>query len=142
VLAGGWRPSFTGRIKYVGEVDGKEKAELLAGARCLWMPALWDEPFGLTTIEALFSGTPVLGTRRGALPELLTDEVGAQCDTLDQMVEAARTIHTRSPARCRAHAEAYFTHVAMAREYLRTYEHLIATGALPPGRATPFAPAV
>ncbi|MGH2667590.1 MAG: glycosyltransferase, partial [bacterium] len=68
ILAGGWRPSFTGAITYVGEVDGNRKAVLLARARCLWMPALWDEPFGLPTIEALLSGTPVLGTRRGALP--------------------------------------------------------------------------
>jgi len=44
------------------------------------MPALWDEPFGLTTIEALFSGTPVLGTRRGAHRSDQA-EVGALCDT-------------------------------------------------------------
>jgi hypothetical protein len=140
ILAGGWRPSFTGRIKYVGEVDGKEKAELLAGARCLWMPALWDEPFGLTTIEALFSGTPVLGTRRGALPEVLTPEVGALCDTLDEMIEASRDIHTRVPAVCRAHAERYFTHRVMAEEYLRVYRHLRETTVLPAGRPTPQAP--
>src|SRR3989475_4925046 len=76
IVAGGWRPSFTGSIKYVGEVDGATKAALLARARCLWNPAEWDEPFGLVTIEALLSGTPVLGTRRGALPELITPQVG------------------------------------------------------------------
>ncbi len=140
ILAGGWRPSFTGKIKYVGEVDGKEKAELLASARCLWMPALWDEPFGLTTIEALFSGTPVLGTRRGALPELLTPEVGALCDTLDDMIEASHTIHTRSPAACRAHAERYFTNLVMAEAYVGMYQQLRKTGALPPGEPTPYAP--
>ncbi|PYP72219.1 MAG: hypothetical protein DMD41_09580 [Gemmatimonadetes bacterium] len=140
ILAGGWRPSFTGKIKYVGEVDGKEKAELLASARCLWMPALCDEPFGLTSIEALFSGTPVLGTRRGALPEVLTPEVGALCDTLDDMIEASHTIHTRSPAACRAHAERYFTHLVMAAAYVRVYRSLCDTGALPPGQPTPYAP--
>src|SRR5213078_3513583 len=67
IVAGGWRPSFTGSIKFVGEVDGATKAALLARARCLWNPAAWDEPFGLVTIEALLSGTPVLGTHRGAL---------------------------------------------------------------------------
>jgi len=36
IIAGGWRPSFTGAVKYVGEVDGKRKAVLLARARCLW----------------------------------------------------------------------------------------------------------
>ena len=138
VLAGGWRPTLSKGIRYVGEVDGQEKAELLANARCLWMPAQWDEPFGLTNIEALFSGTPVLGTRRGALPEIVTPEVGALCDTLDEMVEASLTIDRRDPARCRAHAERYFTHLVMAEEYVRVYRHLLAHGALPPGRPTPY----
>ncbi len=138
LLAGGWRPTFARKIKFVGEVDGKEKADLLAGARCLWMPALWDEPFGLTTIEALFSGTPVVATRRGALPEVLTDKVGALGDTLDELIEASRTIDTRTPQACRAHAERWFTHIAHAESYVRVYEHLIKTGDLPAGRATPW----
>ncbi|HEV8303606.1 MAG TPA: glycosyltransferase [Gemmatimonadales bacterium] len=139
IVAGGWRPSFTGAVKYVGEVDGNRKAVLLARARCLWMPALWDEPFGLTTIEALFSGTPVLGTHRGALPEIVTSEVGALCDTLDEILAAAETIGIRSPDACRAHAERYFTHLAMAEEYVRMYQGMIDTGKLPAGRPTPYA---
>src|SRR3989449_6145939 len=63
------------------------------------MPALWEEPFGLTLIEALFSGTPVLATRRGALPEVITAEVGALCDTLDEMIAAAETIQDRKSTR-------------------------------------------
>ena len=50
VLAGGWRPSLRPSIRYVGQVGGTRKAELLAGARCLWMPALWNEPFGITSL--------------------------------------------------------------------------------------------
>ena len=134
VVAGGWRPSFTGAVKYVGEVDGGKKAALLARARCVWNPAQWDEPFGLVTIEAFLSGTPVLGTRRGALPELITPEVGALCDTMEEMIAAAQTIHTRRPEACRALAEQRFTHVVMAEEYVRMYRCLIDTGKLPPGR--------
>jgi len=139
IVAGGWRPSFTGAVKYVGEVDGNRKAVLLARARCLWMPAQWDEPFGLTTIEALFSGTPVLGTHRGALPEILTPAVGALCDTLDEMLAAAETIATRSADECRSHAEHYFTHLVMAEEYVRVYARVIESGSLPAGRPTPYA---
>jgi len=141
IVAGGWRPSFTGSIKFVGEVDGTTKAALLARARCLWNPAAWDEPFGLVTIEALLSGTPVLGTRRGALPELITPDVGALCDTMDEMATAAERIHTRDPGACRAHAARFFTHAVMAEEYVRLYGQLLATGTLPPGRPTPDAPA-
>src|SRR2546422_3331016 len=136
IVAGGWRQSFPGVIKYVGEVGGKRKAVLLARARCLWMPAQWDEPFGLPTIEALFSGTPVLGTKRGALPEILTPDVGAVCGTLDEMIAAAQNIGTRDPRACRAHAERWFTHLEMAAEYVRMYQALIATGSLPGGRVT------
>ena len=136
IVAGGWRPSFTGSIKYVGEVDGRAKAALIARARCLWNPAEWDEPFGLVTIEAFLSGTPVLGTKRGALPELITPDVGALCDTMDAMIHAAETIQNRSPEACIAHAERYFTHIVMATEYLRMYRHLRETGTLPAGRPT------
>jgi glycosyltransferase involved in cell wall biosynthesis len=137
LVAGGWRPSFRRNIRYMGQVAGSKKTALLAGARCLWMPALWDEPFGLTTIEALFSGTPVLGTRRGALPEVITPSVGALCETFDEMIAAAETIGTRDPEACRAHAERYFSHVVMAEEYLRMYRAMLDTGTLPPGRPTP-----
>ena len=118
----------------MGEVDGATKAALLARARCLWNPAEWDEPFGLVTIEAFLSGTPVLGTRRGALPELITPEVGALCDTLDEMITAAETIHTRDPGACRAHALRRFTHLVMAEQYVRMYRSLLDAGTLPPGR--------
>jgi hypothetical protein len=141
ILVGGWRPSLRPGIKFIGTVDESEKVRLLAGARCLWVPALWEEHFGLTTIEALFSGTPVIGTKRGSLPELVTPEVGALCDTVDEMVAAVATIDTKSAAACRAHAVKYFSHLAMAEGYLRMYRTLLETGKLPPGIPTPYAPA-
>jgi len=140
VLAGGWRPSLRRGIRFAGVVDGPAKAELLAGARCLWMPAQWDEPFGLTTIEALFSGTPVVGTRRGALPEIVTTAVGALGDTLDELVAAVETIDTRDPSACRAHAQRCFSHIVMAEAYVRMYRGLLEGGTLPPGRAVLDAP--
>ena len=82
----------------------------------------------------------MLATRRGALPEVLTDEVGAFGDTLDELIAASHTIRTRAPQACRAHAERWFTHVAQAEGYLRLYKHLQATGTLPPGAATPWTP--
>src|SRR2546430_5846450 len=134
VVAGGSRPRFTGAVKYVGGGDGGKKAALLPRARCASDPAPSGEPVGLATNEAALSGTPVLGTRRGALPELITPEVGALCDTMEEMIAAAQTIHTRRPEACRALAEQRFTHVVMAEEYVRMYRCLIDTGKLPPGR--------
>lgn len=135
IVAGGWRPSFTGVIKYVGEVGGKRKAVLLARARCLWMPAQWDEPFGLPTIEALFSGTPVLGTRRGALPEIITPDVGVLRDTMEELIAAMDKVGSLDPQACRARADRLFTHLVMAEAYVRMYQAVLSAGRLPPGKA-------
>jgi glycosyltransferase involved in cell wall biosynthesis len=136
IVAGGWRPSLSRYVKFVGEVDGTEKAELLAGARMMWMPALWDEPFGLTLIEALWSGTPVLGTRRGSLAEVLSDDVAAQGDTLEELVALLPTIPLKDPAACRARAEKWFSHLTLAEGYVRMYRGYLETGELPAGLRT------
>jgi glycosyltransferase involved in cell wall biosynthesis len=137
IIAGSWRPSFRPGLKFVGAVNGARKAELLAGAACLWMPAQWDEPFGLTLVEAMMSGTPVLGTRRGALPEIVSSEVGALADTLDELVELRTTIEQRDPEACRQRAERWFSHTRMAEEYVRMYQQYLATERLPEGRLIP-----
>jgi len=137
IVAGGWRPTFSHVVKYVGEVDNGQKRALLSRARCLWNPVLWDEPFGLVSIEALFSGTPVLGTKRGALPELITAEVGVLRDTLEELLVASVGIHRIDPEACRARAERHFSHLAMATGYVRMYEQLRQTGTLPPGIPVP-----
>lgn len=137
VVAGGWRFSFRRRLRFVGPVDGERKADLLARAECLWMPALWDEPFGLTLVEAMMSGTPVLCTRRGALPEIVSREVGALGDTLDDLVGLRPGITRCAAESCRSHAERWFSHTVMAQEYVRMYRHYLGTGGLPPGRRIP-----
>lgn len=129
VVAGGWRPVLRRGVRVVGRVGGERKRELLARAACLWMPARWDEPFGLTLIEALASGTPVLGTRRGALPEIVAPGTGALGDTLEELVALRQTvIPAIEPERCRAHVLARFTHHIMAERYLELYRRVAATG--------------
>ena len=98
------------------------------------MPALWDEPFGITLSEALASGTPVLGTQRGSLPEVISEEVGALGDSVDELVVLRGTIDRLAPEACRARVEQYFTHHVMAAEYVRMFRGFLETGALPAGR--------
>ena len=137
IVAGGWRrPSLRRSLRFVGSVDGQRKAGLLAGADCLWMPALWEEPFGLTLIEALISGTPVLGTRRGALPEIVSEDVGRLGDTLEELIASRGLIDQLDPHACRRRAERWFTHTRMAEEYVRMYQHYLSSGRLPEGRPT------
>jgi glycosyltransferase involved in cell wall biosynthesis len=134
IVAGGWRPSLRRDLKYVGEVGNEEKMSLLAGARCLWAPAQWDEPFGLPLIEAMVSGTPVLGTLKGALPEIVTPDTGALGETLDDLVELRGRIAAIAPEACRARVERLFSHRTMAAEYVRCYEAVLRNGVLPAGR--------
>ena len=134
-IAGAWRPSPDPRIRYIGEVDGTRKAELLADARMVWMAALWDEPFGITLIEAMASGTPVLGTRRGSLPEIVTPDVGRLGTTLDELIALVPECEALAPEACRARFEKHFTLQAMTGEYERMLKGYVATGVLPAGRA-------
>jgi glycosyltransferase involved in cell wall biosynthesis len=134
VVAGGWRPSLSRRLRFVGKVGGEKKAELLADARLLWMPALWDEPFGLTLAEALASGTPVLGTRRGSLPEIITPEVGRLGDTLEELIAAVEGMRTIDPEACRARVLRHFHYRVMAAGQFRMAEEYLRTGVLPPGK--------
>jgi len=56
---------------------------------------------------------------------------------VDEMIAAAESIQSRSPAACRAHAERHFTHLTMAEAYVQVYRRVLETGAAPAGRPTP-----
>jgi len=130
IVAGGWRLSFRRNIKFVGEVDDKEKAGLLAGAKALIFPTNWQEPFGLATIEALASGTPVITTNKGAMPEVVTADVGFRCDTFEEFKEAINRVDEISPRKCRERVEKNFTAEIMTEKYIKVYEKIIQTGSL------------
>ncbi len=130
IVAGGWRLSFRRNVKFVGEVNDKEKAKLLAGARALIFPTNWEEPIGNVTLEALASGTPVITTNRGAMPEVVTSDVGFRCDTFEQFKEAIERIDEISPRKCRERVEENFTARIMTEKYIKEYERIIQTGSL------------
>src|SRR5690606_26703705 len=75
------------RIKYIGEVGGKRRTDLLKHAKCLLFPTVCNEPFGLIMIEAMVSGTPVLALSNGAVPEVLERFPELICSTPEEMAE-------------------------------------------------------
>jgi glycosyltransferase involved in cell wall biosynthesis len=107
--------------EFVGDVRGTRKAELFAGARALLFPTQLNEAFGLVIAEALMSGTPVIASRRGACPELVTPDVGFVCETRDDYLRAIERIGDIRPEACRARAIAEFHYLRMTREYVREY---------------------
>jgi glycosyltransferase involved in cell wall biosynthesis len=69
-------PEVDGKmIEYLGEIRGREKADVLATARALLYPVQRGEPFGLVLVEAMASGLPVLALNRGAVPEIVEQGV-------------------------------------------------------------------
>lgn len=134
VIAGGWRPTLSRWLKFVGEVGGERKRELLAGARCLWMPVQWEDPCPVNVLEALASGTPVIATPRGSLPQLVGADGGGIGATYAELIALRRRLSDFDPHACRRRAERYFTHIRMARDYVRMYEGLLRDGRLPAGR--------
>jgi glycosyltransferase involved in cell wall biosynthesis len=115
------------RIRYVGPVDDRAKNTLLARAAALLMPVEWEEPFGIVMIEALACGTPVLGFRRGAVPEVIGDGVtGFLCDDADGMVRAVARLSHIDRSACRADCEARFSADVIVDAYERLYRDRIA----------------
>ena len=134
VIAGGWRPTLSRWLKFVGEIGGEKKRELLAGARCLWMPVQWEDPCPVNVIEALASGTPVIATPRGSLPDLVGPDGGGIGATYEDLIAIRRRLADFDAHACRRRAERYFSHLRMARDYVRMYEGLLRDGTLPEGR--------
>lgn len=127
-IAGGERP-WGARLRarlagftWVGPVSGEVKAKLLGDAKALLFPVTWNEPFGLVVIEALMSGTPVIASRLGSLPELITSETGVLCGTDSEFIEALSALKHFDPEACRRHAIQHFSHAVMAENYEKRYK--------------------
>lgn len=113
-------------VDFIGEVDDGGKAELLRGARALLFPSSWPEPFGLSMIEAMACGTPVVGLRYGAVPEVIDHgRTGFVCNSVDEMVAAVRRIGEIDRAACRSHVERRFSVPVMGAAYESIYESII-----------------
>lgn len=143
-IAGGNRPlhlrllALLAGQSWAGPVAGAPKARLLADAKVLVFPILWSEPFGIVMLESLVSGTPVVASALGSIPEVLTPEVGRVLpipkdpQAIERWVETLVEIREGrtkwDPAACRARVEAHFTHHKMAENWEGVYRRLLSTG--------------
>jgi glycosyltransferase involved in cell wall biosynthesis len=113
------------RVCYVGPVDDAAKNTLLGEAAALLMPILWDEPFGIVMAEALACGTPVLGLKRGAVPEVVEDGVtGFVRGSLEELVEAACRLGEIDRGACRKRVEHSYSDSTVVEAYLALYRDL------------------
>lgn len=116
------------RLRHVGVVGGEDRTRMLGSARALLHLIDFDEPFGLSVVEALACGTPVIAYRRGSMPELIEHGVtGFLVSDLDEAVDAIGRIGEIDRAACRRSVEARFSVDRMADDYLALYRRLLST---------------
>jgi len=104
----------------------------LAGADALLFPIEWDEPFGLVMIEALASGTPVIGFRRASVPEIVDDgRTGFVVDDVEAMADAIGRLGEIDRHECRLAAERRFTVDRMVDDVEAMYRTVVGRSPLP-----------
>ncbi|MBI4403421.1 MAG: glycosyltransferase [Deltaproteobacteria bacterium] len=112
-------------IRWEGVLGGGRKAALLSRACGLLFPVIWNEPFGLVVVEALISGTPVVASRRGSLPELIPAHVGALCDTQEEFLLAMENPEKYKASECRQWVMEKFHYRQMAAAYIEIYKKIL-----------------
>ena len=113
-------------IAYHGVTGGAARVRALGSARALLHLINFDEPFGLSVIEAMACGTPVIAMRRGSMPELIDNGVtGFLVDSVDEAVAAIARVDEIDRAAVRRAVADRFTVDRMADNYMALYKQII-----------------
>ena len=114
------------RVVYLGSVGPADRGRILGGSAALLHPITFAEPFGLSVVESMACGTPVVAYRKGSMPEVVDEGVtGRVVDTVDEAVEAVAGIGGIDRGGCRVRARERFGVDRMVDEYLRVYRKVI-----------------
>ena len=113
-------------VRYLGSVEPDRRAILLGEAACLLHPIAFEEPFGLSVVEAMVCGTPVVAYPRGSMPEIVEDGVtGVIADGVAEAVVAVERVAAFDRAACRRAALRRFDVRRMVDSYLHVYEDVL-----------------
>jgi glycosyltransferase involved in cell wall biosynthesis len=116
-------------VEFIGEINDAQKQDFLGNAAALLFPISWPEPFGLVMIESMACGTPVIAFNCGSVPEIMEDGLtGFVVSDVDHAVEACSRIGSLFRPSVRSRFEERFSAAAMAREYVKIYQALAASG--------------
>jgi len=113
-------------VEYLGSVGPDRRADVLGQAIALLHLISFDEPFGLSLVESMACGTPVIAFRRGSMPEIIRHtETGYIADDIEGAINAVAAIKSIDRSECRADVEQRFTSARMARDYVGVYEKIL-----------------
>ncbi|HZG92872.1 MAG TPA: glycosyltransferase family 4 protein [Pseudonocardia sp.] len=116
-------------VRYAGPVGPVERDELLGGALALLHLIDFAEPFGLSVVEALATGTPVIARPLGSMPEIIrSGRTGFLVDDVDGAVEAVGRVGALSRRDCRDDVEARFTAERMVADYAALFSRIAGGG--------------
>nr|WP_319462550.1 glycosyltransferase family 4 protein [Micromonospora sp. RTP1Z1] len=114
------------RVIFLGSVGPRRRAEILGASVALLHPIAFDEPFGLSVVESMACGTPVVAYARGSMPEVVDEGVtGLLVHTVEQAVDAVARVAEIDRAGCRDRALQRFGADRMVTDYLAVYDDLI-----------------
>jgi glycosyltransferase involved in cell wall biosynthesis len=117
-------------ISYVGSVGPQKRDELLRQSYALLHPINFNEPFGLSVVEAMACGTPVIAFDRGSMPELIRHgENGYLVKSVEEAITAVSQIDAIDRLTCRQIVVENFSVQRMAHDYLQVYEQILALNA-------------
>ncbi len=111
---------------YLGSVGPVQRNQLLGKASALLHLIQFDEPFGLSVIESMACGTPVIAFNRGSMPELIEDgHNGFLVNTIEEAIKAVARIEEIERAACRRRVERDFTIERMTEQYIEVYREIL-----------------
>lgn len=113
-------------VVYVGSVGPEQRDLLLGNAYALLHLINFDEPFGLSMVEAMACGTPVIAVGRGSIPEIVVHgENGFIVSGLEEAVELLPQVAALDRERIHNYAAQRFSRERMARDYLQVYLQIV-----------------